>query len=581
VAADDGLRVLLTARLLVDGGQPAQAAAGLLSAAGRAFAVGDLARAELLLREADQITGIVPETLRIAVTAQLAYVLLQTGQPAEAGQVAERTVAVADGRDPATATAMRLVLARAAAMTARWDDARAHLAEVRRTEDPAVAAEVALVDAQVALGDGRSVSRAGAEHLAAKAVGLAAEAGLPGLGCEALETLGSCARLRDLDAAAAAFRRALDAAAAASLPMHRLRILNELGTVEMLRDARGERLEQAQAEALRVGAVGLAVGIGANLAALLAMTARFEDVMEVAGETQHSAERLGLVPLQAAALLMQGFALAHQGRTQEMERHLGAAEALAPDDRDLRAGAWGIGRALAALLAEDRDGARQALARARQEAPDQHARILNPYEGPELLLRALAGETSRDEIDTAVAGIVKAARWPELWFGAARAVIWGADGDAAAAQVTLAAALDAGHRYPVFSALVQRLVAEAALRDHWGTPQALLRSADATFTRLRLGRASAACRTLLKAAGHPAPRRRATDAGLPAFLVARGVTAREAEVLDLLGGRLSNREIAQRLVLSPRTVEKHVSALLAKLGAHDRADLARLACAQH
>ena len=436
------------------------------------------------------------------------------------------------------------------------------------------------MQAQVALGDGRAGSRAGAEHLAAEAVGLAAAAGRPELACEALETLGSCARLRDLDAAAAAFRRALDSAGAARLPVHRLRILNELGTVEMLRDARGERLEQARAEALRVGAVGLATGIGANLAALAAMTARFEDVIDVAGEVERTAARLGLVPLQAAGLLMQGFALAHQGRAQEMERHLSAAEALAPEDRDLRAGAWGIGRALSALLAEDRDGARQALARARAEAPDQHARILNPYEGPELLLRALAGEAGRAEIDAAAAGQVKAARWPELWFGAARAVSRGADGDPAGAQAALEAALVAGHRYPVFSALVQRLVAEAALRDHWGTPQAWLRSADATFTELRLGRASTACRTLLKAAGHPAPRRRAAEAALPAALVARGVTAREAEVLDLLGDRLSNREIAERLVLSPRTVEKHVAALLAKLGAPDRADLARLARTQ-
>jgi DNA-binding CsgD family transcriptional regulator len=477
---------------------------------------------------------------------------------------------------------MRLVLARAAAMTARWDDARAELAEVRRNavEAPAVAAEITLVEAQVALGDGRASSRAGAEHLAAEAVGLAAAAGRPELGCEALETLASCARLRDLDAAAAAYRRALDAAAVASLHMHRLRILNELGTVEMLRDARGERLEQARAEALRVGAIGLAVGIGANLAALLAMTARFDDVMDVAGEVERSAARLGLVPLEAAALLMQGFALAHQGRAREMERQLGAAEALAPEDRDLRAGAWGIGRALAALLAEDRDGARQALARAREEAPDQHARILNPYEGPELLLRALAGEANRDEIDDAAAEVVKAARWPELWFGAAQAVTRGSGGDAAGAQAALAAALAAGSPYPVFSALVRRLAAEAALRDHWGHPEDLLRSADATFTRLRLGRASAACRVLLKAAGHPAPRRRAADPGLPASLLASGVTGREAEVLDLLADRLSNREIAERLFLSPRTVEKHVAALLAKLGAHDRAGLARLARAQ-
>jgi len=58
------------------------------------------------------------------------------------------------------------------------------------------------------------------------------------------------------------------------------------------------------------------------------------------------------------------------------------------------------------------------------------------------------------------------------------------------------------------------------------------------------------------------------------------VTAREAEVLDLLADRLSNREIAEQLFLSPRTVEKHVAALLAKLGARDRGSLARLARAR-
>ena len=52
--------------------------------------------------------------------------------------------------------------------------------------------------------------------------------------------------------------------------MGRLRILNELGTLEMLRDARSEPLEQARSEASRAGAVGLAVGIGANIAALVA-----------------------------------------------------------------------------------------------------------------------------------------------------------------------------------------------------------------------------------------------------------------------------------------------------------------------
>ncbi len=54
------------------------------------------------------------------------------------------------------------------------------------------------------------------------------------------------------------------------------------------------------------------------------------------------------------------------------------------------------------------------------------------------------------------------------------------------------------------------------------------------------------------------------------------ITAREAEVLDAVADRLSNGEIAERLFISVRTVESHVSALLRKLGAADRRELARL-----
>ena len=51
------------------------------------------------------------------------------------------------------------------------------------------------------------------------------------------------------------------------------------------------------------------------------------------------------------------------------------------------------------------------------------------------------------------------------------------------------------------------------------------------------------------------------------------VTAREREVLGLLGDRLTNSEIADRLFISIRTVESHVSSLLTKLGAANRRDL--------
>ena len=51
-----------------------------------------------------------------------------------------------------------------------------------------------------------------------------------------------------------------------------------------------------------------------------------------------------------------------------------------------------------------------------------------------------------------------------------------------------------------------------------------------------------------------------------------GLTQREVEVLALVAEGLSNAQIAQRLSRSARTVEHHVSALLTKLGAANRAE---------
>jgi len=52
-----------------------------------------------------------------------------------------------------------------------------------------------------------------------------------------------------------------------------------------------------------------------------------------------------------------------------------------------------------------------------------------------------------------------------------------------------------------------------------------------------------------------------------------GLTTREREVLTLVADGMSNRAIAGRLFLSPRTVEKHVERLLAKTGRSNRAQL--------
>ncbi|TVT46894.1 response regulator transcription factor [Amycolatopsis rhizosphaerae] len=68
--------------------------------------------------------------------------------------------------------------------------------------------------------------------------------------------------------------------------------------------------------------------------------------------------------------------------------------------------------------------------------------------------------------------------------------------------------------------------------------------------------------------GAPEPREPETVASL---------TAREREILDLIGQGLRNGEIARRLYISEATVKTHINNLFAKAGLHSRADAVRLA----
>jgi DNA-binding CsgD family transcriptional regulator len=65
--------------------------------------------------------------------------------------------------------------------------------------------------------------------------------------------------------------------------------------------------------------------------------------------------------------------------------------------------------------------------------------------------------------------------------------------------------------------------------------------------------------------------RLAAERDHPAAAAAAGLTRREVEVLRLIAGGRSNRQIAHELFLSERTVARHVSNILGKLGLANRA----------
>jgi DNA-binding CsgD family transcriptional regulator len=114
---------------------------------------------------------------------------------------------------------------------------------------------------------------------------------------------------------------------------------------------------------------------------------------------------------------------------------------------------------------------------------------------------------------------------------------------------------------------------EAALALADGDEEAQRRALD-ELGRLGARPAAAIVARRLRQGGArdiPGQARRTTQAN------AAGLTAREDDVLRLLGEGLRNAEIAERLVVSRRTVDHHVSAILRKLDAQTRGEAVAVA----
>jgi ATP/maltotriose-dependent transcriptional regulator MalT len=162
--------------------------------------------------------------------------------------------------------------------------------------------------------------------------------------------------------------------------------------------------------------------------------------------------------------------------------------------------------------------------------------------------------------------------WAAAVAGIARSAVLLARGEAAEAAAIAAAACEGAATAPLSSARA-RLAEGRALAAAGDRPAArqALTEAEAAFDRFGARRRRDEAVRELRRLGHRVLRRAPEGGGLEAL------TAREREIAELVAAGRSNREIAEQLVLSRRTIEAHLRNIYGKLGVRSRVELARAA----
>ncbi|MDP9022314.1 MAG: LuxR C-terminal-related transcriptional regulator, partial [Actinomycetota bacterium] len=560
----------LAAELAAAAGDPRRATTLFLENARGAFERGALATAEATL---DRARTLLPasDPMRLDVDECLLRVLSFAGKRERAVEVADSLLARL-GNAPQSAprrAEIHLLLARAAVAATQWDEADEHLERARgetaAAPDARLSARLDAVGAQTAIVD--DPERAAA--LARAALEAAERLDLADVACEALEVLGRIYRTYDLAAAEDAFGRVLVLAEAHGMSLWRARVLHELGAIDMLTGRPLGRLEEARELALAHGALATAAVVDVQVAAALVLADDPEPGARAAQRSADLARRYRLDQTLAAAVALEAYVHARNRRRTELQRCVDEARALAPGVPDIEVKA-STASALLALVEEDWMAARRHLLAAVRRAAEGPSYAVVPATGLLALVLQLGGpegDASDVEFPEASVHFLTSA-----FLRYADAVAAGHAGDAELAAASMAQADRALDDHRWFRSLGRRLVAEAAVADGWGDPVPWLREALDFFDRHGDDQLASACRSLLRKAGAAVPRRRG-DKEVPGELRALGVTSREWEVLRLLAMGLPNKEIATRLYVSPRTVERHVANLAVKTGVGRRSEL--------
>ncbi|MER5963680.1 AAA family ATPase [Streptomyces sp. NPDC002057] len=447
-------------------------------------------------------------------------------------------------------------------------------------------------------GHGRGGGRDGRERLreaerSARSAALTAEQrGRPVVACQAWQLLALLSRERGFDEADACLVRMLAVAEKHRLAVSRAEALVRLGTNAFMRTGEATQLETARAAAYELGSLAVLQTVDGLLAMQSVLGGRWERAREIVERSVEASARLQNLSAHRYLLLVDATLAAHQGRAREQERALTRFRRAGGEESMLVPLQRGLCQAVGALMAEDRARANAELDAAlawEREHPSFF--YLSGRYGLRPLLRILDGDrhsrgdhgdhgdqdAGREAYREALASPGAQLAWNRMFLGMADAVLRGRDGDPDGARRAVEeTGRAAAAVFPQAWHLALRLTAEAALHDSWGEPVAWLRQAEEYFHEAGVQPVAGACRAVLRQAGMSVPQRRGGRERIPAELRTAGVTPREYEVFVLLPERPGNQQIARRLCISPRTVEKHMANLMAKTGCADRSALCAL-----
>ncbi len=547
-------------------GYPDQAARQLVRAAHAAVRNAALDVAQQHLAAAHALTGTVPEAAQDVLIERIDTLTL-AGRAGDAYHSGVAALHNMDGRD---ARRLLVATARAAYRAELHAEAAALLARLEQLAEP-TDVDVAVLRAHAALADRRIEAIA----LGQRAAALARERGRFDIACEALLVVGYASRRHhtDIRGRGRALSQALSLSDKYQLSVWQVRALAELGMLDLDADSDPTRFYQARERATAAGMVGMVAAIDLRIGETIVMRSgpvaaylRF-----MAADTQ--ARQLQLIGLYAHTRVHLAECLLNADDRPLPDRAAPAApsevddliaEALALGERSkpipwaktiLGMRAWFHGDSISAIELFDES--------LRHFQGEVH---VMPLWGVWVLLRVVAGGDT-EEVFGPIDLTGHHVNWAARGFADAVSDV---RGGRSAAESIVQAEYYVRHT-PFMRHLLRTIVAPALYAAGVEAAMGWLREADAFCSAAGERALQRRIRYDLRSIGAKVPK--ASTATVPPHLARLGITAREAEILRLVNAGLSNADISDRLFISTRTVESHVSSMLQKTGRATREQL--------